>query len=88
MAILELELAPGEQARLQREAQTAGVTVIDWARRKLFGPSVVTFTTDDGMAYESPDLPSDLGLATAVASKEVLKKFWVTPEEDVAWRST
>lgn len=88
MAILELEIAPGEQARLQREAKTAGVTVSDWARRKLFGPSVVTFTTDDGMVYEIPDLPSDLGQATAVASEEVLRKFWDGPEEDAAWQDT
>lgn len=76
MAILEIEVAAEEQARAQREAQQAGMPLSEWAKRRLFGPSPVTFTTDDGEVYEIPDLPADLSRATARVSEAVLAKFW------------
>jgi hypothetical protein len=87
MAILEIEIGRDEQARLQQEAQSAGVSMSEWARRRLFGAPPVTFTTDDGEVYVIPDLPADLGRATALASEQTLRKFWDTPEEEEAWRS-
>ena len=58
MAILEIEVAAEEQAQAQREAQQAGLSFSEWAKRRLFGPPPVTFTTDDGEVYEiSLDLP-------------------------------
>ncbi len=38
MAILEIELQPEEQARLQQEAQSEGLSMQEWARRRLMGP--------------------------------------------------
>ncbi len=35
MAILEIELQPDEQAKLEQEAQTEGLSVQDWIRRRL-----------------------------------------------------
>ena len=64
MAILEIEVAAEEQARAQQEARQAGLSLSEWAKRRLFGPPPVTFTTDDGEAYEIPDLPADLSRAT------------------------
>ncbi len=86
MAILEIEIGKDEQTRLQQEAQSAGVSVSEWARRRLFENPPVTFTTDDGEVYVIPDLPLDLGRATALASEQTLKKFWEGPEEEAAWR--
>ena len=37
MAILEIELQPAEQARLEQEAQREGLSVQDWVRRRLAG---------------------------------------------------
>lgn len=88
MAILEIEVAAEEQARAQREARLAGLSLSEWAKRRLFGPPPVTFTTDDGEAYEIPDLPADLSRATARASEAALAKFWDAPEEDAAWHNT
>ena len=65
MAILEIEIGAEEQARLQQDAQQAGVSVSEWARRRLFAPAPVTFTTDDGEVYDISDLSADLGHATA-----------------------
>ena len=87
MAILEIEVAAEEQARAQREAQQAGLSLSEWAKRRLFGAPPVTFTTDDGEVYEIPDLPADLSRATARASEAALAKFWETPAEDAAWHS-
>lgn len=88
MAILEIEVAAEEQARAQREARLAGLSLSEWAKRRLFGPpSPVTFTTDDGEVYEIPDLPADLSRATARASEAALAKFWDTQEEDAAWHN-
>ena len=56
MAILEIEVAAEEQAREQREARLAGLSVSEWAKQRLFGAAPVTFTTDDG---EIPDLHAD-----------------------------
>ena len=55
MAKLELELGAEEQARLTQEARRAGVSVSEWARRRLFGSPPVTFTTDDGEVIEISD---------------------------------
>jgi hypothetical protein len=87
MAILEIEVAVEEQARAQREAQQAGLSLSEWAKRRLFGLPPVIFTTDDGEVYEIPDLPADLSRATARASEAALAKLWDTPEEDAAWHS-
>jgi hypothetical protein len=87
MAILEIEVAAEEQARAQREAQQAGLSLSEWAKRRLFASPPVTFTTDDGEVYEIPDLPADLSRATSRASEAALAKFWDTPEEDAAWHS-
>ena len=87
MAKLEIELTPEEEARLRHVAQGEHLPLADWARRRLLGPAPVTFTTDDGEVYEIPDLPTDLGRATAIASEAALRKFWETPEEDAAWRN-
>ncbi len=87
MAVLEIEIGIDEQTRIQRDAEHAGVSVSEWARRRLFGTSPVTFTTDDGEVYEIPDLPEDLGRATAIASEQTLRKFWDTPEAEAAWRN-
>jgi hypothetical protein len=38
--------------------------------------SIVTFTTDEGEVFEIPDLPENLGRATALASKKNLRKIW------------
>ena len=76
MAILEIEVAAEEQARAQREARQAGLSLSEWAKRRLFGPPPVTFTTDDGEVYEIPDLPADLSRATARAGESVLAKFF------------
>ena len=35
MAILEIELQPDEQARLEQEAHREGLSMQDWARRRL-----------------------------------------------------
>ncbi len=37
MAILEIELQPAEQARLEQEAQREGLSVQDWVRLRLAG---------------------------------------------------
>ncbi len=37
MAILEIELRPDEQARLQQEADSEGLSMQDWVRRRLTG---------------------------------------------------
>lgn len=37
MAILEIELQPEEQARLQQEAESEGLSMKDWVRRRLTG---------------------------------------------------
>ncbi len=87
MAILEIEVAAEEQARAQREARLAGLSLSEWAKQRLFGAPPVTFTTDDGEVYEIPDLPADLSRATARASEAALTKLWDTPEEDAAWHS-
>ena len=65
MAILEIEVAAEEQARAQREARLAGLSLSEWAKRRLFGLPPVTFTTDDGAVYEIPDLPADLSRSCA-----------------------
>jgi len=98
MAKLEIDLWPEEQALLERQARRAGLPVRDWVRRRLLEtpsetpiretPSEtapVTFTTDDGEVYEIPDLPADLGRATALASEAALSRLWNSPEEDAAW---
>ena len=59
MAKLEIDLAPDEQARLVQEAQRAGLSVDAWARERLLGKPVVTFTAEDGGVYEIPNLPAD-----------------------------
>ncbi len=87
MARLEIELTPDEERRLMGRARNESLPLADWARRQLLGPPTVTFTTDDGEVYEIPDLPADLGRATALASEQALKRLWETPEEDVAWRN-
>ena len=38
MASLEIELQPEEQARLQQEAADEGLSMQEWARRRLMGP--------------------------------------------------
>ena len=76
VAILKIGAAAEEQARAQREAYLAGLSVSEWAKRRLFGAQPVTFTTDDGEVYEIPDLPADLSRATARASEAALAKFW------------
>lgn len=86
MAKLEIELTVEEETRLRREAQNERLPLADWARRRLLGPAPVTFTTDDGEVYEIPDLPDNLGRATAIASAQTLSKFWEAPTEDAAWR--
>ena len=86
MARLEIELTPEEEERLRHEAQGECLPLTDWARRRLLGPMPVTFTTDDGEVYVIPNLPADLGRATALASEAALRKFWDAPTEDVAWR--
>lgn len=88
MAILEIEVAAEEHARAQQEARLAGLSLSEWAKRRLFSPSPVTFTTDDGEVYEIPDLPADLSRATARASEAAFAKFWDTPEENAAWHNT
>ena len=45
---------------------------------------VVTFTTDDGEVFEIPDLPENLGRATALASERSLSKIWGSEEESKA----
>ncbi len=75
MAILEIEVAAEEQARAQQEARLAGLSLSEWAKRRLFCPTLVTFTTDDGEVYEIPDLPADLSRATARASEVALAKL-------------
>ena len=45
---------------------------------------VVTFTSFDGKILEVPDLPENLGRATALASEKTFHKIWGTPEEEIA----
>jgi hypothetical protein len=45
---------------------------------------VVTFTSFDGRILEIPDLPENLGRATALASEKTLSKIWDTPAEEIA----
>lgn len=94
MTTLEIDLAPDEQAYLEHQAQQAGLPIPDWVRRRIFDTTAVnavtkkapvTFTTDDGDVYEIPDLPADVGRATAIASQEVLGRFWNSPEDNAAW---
>lgn len=42
---------------------------------------IVTFTSDDGEVYEIPDLPENLGRATALASERSLSKIWGSEAE-------
>ena len=86
MAKLEIELAPEEQAQIQREAERASLPLGEWVRQQILRRPVPAFITDDGEVFEIPDLPEDLGRACALASEATLKKFWDTPEEDAAWR--
>ena len=76
MAVGETEVAAEEQAQAQRKAHLAGLSLSEWAKRRLFGPLPVTFITDDGEVYEIPDLPSDLSPATDRASEAALAKFF------------
>lgn len=88
MAKLEIDLAPDEQAQLERQAEQAGLPITDWARQTLLAlPRLApaTITTSDGEVYAIPDLPADLGRAVSFASEDVLKRFYDTPEEDAAW---
>ena len=89
MAKLEIELTPEEERRLTRQAEGERLPLADWVRRRLLGADLsVTFTTDDGEVYEIPDLPADLGRATALASEKTLGRLWDTPEKNAAWRSS
>ncbi len=81
MATLEIDLAPDEQAHLEQQAQQADLAIPDWVRRRIFDTDVstklsVTITMDDGEVFEIPDLPADVGRATAIASEAVLARFW------------
>lgn len=86
MAMLEIELAPEEQAQIQQEAERASLPLGEWVRQQLLRRPLPAFITDDGEVFEIPDLPEDLGRACALASEPTLRKFWDTPEEDAAWR--
>ena len=47
----------------------------------------VIFTTFDGVALEIPDLPANLGRATALVSERTLGKIWGTDEEEMGCRA-
>jgi len=49
---------------------------------------VVTFTSGTGKVYEIPDLPENLGRATALAAEHTLAKIWGTAQEDEACQDT
>ena len=49
---------------------------------------VVTFTSGTGEVYEIPDLPENLGRATALAAEHALAKIWGTAQEDEACQDT
>lgn len=53
MATLEIELQPDEQARLQKEAETEGLGLEDWARRRLLDP-VLPGVSDPAPANDAP----------------------------------
>ena len=78
MVILEIELAPEEQTHIREEAERARRSVPDWVRRQLLPKPA--FIIDDGVVFEIPDLPKDLGRACALASEATLRKFWNTPQ--------
>lgn len=91
MAKLEIDLAPDEQAYLETQAQQAGLPLPAWVRQRILDTAVtgkppVTITTDDGEVFEIPDLPEDVGRATAIASEAALARFWNSPEDEAAWK--
>ncbi len=86
MAKLEIDLAPDEQAQLERQAEQAGLPITDWARQTLLGqPEPAAFITNDGEVFLIPDMPEERGLAAYGASETAFSRLWDTPEEDVAW---
>ncbi len=52
MAILEIELQPAEQARLEQEAQRTGLSVQDWVRQRLAGDKSAPPSVQAGQATE------------------------------------
>lgn len=86
MAKLEIDLAPDEQAQLERQAEQAGLPISDWARQTLLGqPEPAAFITNDGEVFLIPDLPQEPGLATYRASEPAFGRLWDNPQEDAAW---
>ncbi len=86
MAKLEIDLAPDEQAQLERQAEQAGLPISDWARQMLLGQSEpAAFVTNEGEVFLIPDLPQEPGLATYHASESAFSRLWDNPQEDAAW---
>ena len=50
MAILEIELQPAEQTRLEQEAQREGLSVQDWVRQRLAGDKAAPPSVQAGQA--------------------------------------
>lgn len=55
MAILEIELQPAEQARLEQEAQREGLSVQDWVRLRLAGDKSALPFVEAGQAVGEAD---------------------------------
>lgn len=55
MAILEIELQPAEQARLEQEAQREGLSVQDWVRQRLAGDKSALPSVEAGQAVGDTD---------------------------------
>lgn len=72
MALMEAETRARRQCTEERVKPT-GTAITD--------PDVVTFTSGDGEVFEIPDLPENLGRATALASERCLSKIWGMDEE-------
>ena len=68
------------QKTMQRTPQAAQPNVEKNTKPK----RVVTFTSEDGEVYEIPDLPENLGRATALASERSLSKTWGSEAESEA----
>jgi len=76
MATLEIELQPDEQARLQQEAETEGLGLEDWARRRLLDPVLL------GISAPAPgnDVPAAKPLWEIIAELDSVQ----IPAEDRA----
>ena len=72
MGLMEVE-APAHRPRAEERVKPDGDAIT--------GSDVVTFTSGDGQVFEIPDLPENLGRATALASERCLSKIWGTEEE-------